>query len=67
MQSHGQLVKKLIARLGVRAELDRLEREESAPLDALLKALKYAVKHDLFGHLPCLALLGTGSNPKPAD
>ena len=67
MQSHDQLVQKLMARPGVRAELGRLEREESALLEALLKALKYAVKHDLFGHLPCLALLGTGSNPKPAD
>ena len=37
MQSHDQLVKKLIARPGVRAEVDRLEREESALLDALLK------------------------------
>ena len=67
MQSHDQLVKKLLARPGVRAEVDRLEREESTILDALLKALKYAVKHDLCGHLPCLALLDTGSSPKPTD
>ncbi len=38
MQHHDQLVKKLMARPGVRAEVDRLEREESALLDALLKA-----------------------------
>ena len=38
MQSHDQLVKKLMARPAVRAEVDRLEREESALLDALLKA-----------------------------
>ena len=38
MQSHDQLVKKLLARPSVRAEVDRLEREESALLDALLKA-----------------------------
>ena len=38
MQNHDQLVKKLRARPGVRAEVDRLEREESALLDALLKA-----------------------------
>ena len=38
MQSHNQLVTKLMARPGVRAEVDRLEREESALLDALLKA-----------------------------
>ena len=38
MQTHDQLVKKLMRRPGVRAEVDRLEREESALLDALLKA-----------------------------
>ncbi len=31
-------MKKLMARPGVRAEVDRLEREESALLDALLRA-----------------------------
>ena len=38
MQSHDELVKKVMARPAVRAEVDRLEREESALLDALLKA-----------------------------
>lgn len=38
MVSHEQVVKKLMQRPGVRAELDRLEREEGALLDALLKA-----------------------------
>ena len=38
MQTHDQLVKKLLRRPGVRAEVDRLEREESTLLDALLKA-----------------------------
>ena len=38
MQTHDQWVKKLMARPGVRAEVDRLKREESALLDALLKA-----------------------------
>ena len=38
LQSHDQLVKKLMARPGERAEVDPLEREESALLDALLKA-----------------------------
>ena len=38
MQTHDQLVKRLLRRPGVRAEVDRLEREESALLDALLKA-----------------------------
>jgi len=38
MQTHNQLVKKLLRRPGVRAEVARIEREESALLDALLKA-----------------------------
>lgn len=42
MQGHNQLVKKLMRRPGVRAEVERLEREESALLDALLKARQAA-------------------------
>ncbi|HQR76427.1 MAG TPA: helix-turn-helix transcriptional regulator [Burkholderiaceae bacterium] len=38
MRTHDQLVKRLMQRPGVRAEVERLEREESALLDALLKA-----------------------------
>ena len=38
MQTHDQLVKKLMRRPGVRAEVERIEREEAALLDALLKA-----------------------------
>ena len=38
MKTHDQVVKKLMRRPGVRAEVERLEREESALLDALLKA-----------------------------
>lgn len=38
MQTHDKLVKKLMARPGVRAEVGRIEREEAALLDALLKA-----------------------------
>ena len=38
MRTHDQVVKKLMMRPGVRAEVERLEREESALLDALLKA-----------------------------
>ena len=38
MQTHDQLVRKLMRRPGVRAEVERIEREESALLDALLKA-----------------------------
>ncbi|MPY72384.1 MAG: helix-turn-helix domain-containing protein [Alphaproteobacteria bacterium] len=38
MKTHDQVVKKLMRRPGVRAEVGRLEREESTLLDALLKA-----------------------------
>ena len=37
-----QLVKKLMRRPGVRAEVERIEREESVLLDALLKARQEA-------------------------
>jgi ribosome-binding protein aMBF1 (putative translation factor) len=42
MKTHDQIVKKLMRRPGVRAEVERLEREESALLDALLKARQEA-------------------------
>ena len=42
MRTHDQLVKKLMRRPGVRAEVERLEREEFALLDALLKARQQA-------------------------
>ena len=38
METHDQLVKKLMRRPGVRAEVERIEREEGVLLDALLKA-----------------------------
>lgn len=38
MQTHDQLIKNLIKRPGVKAEVERIEREESVLLDALLKA-----------------------------
>ena len=38
MQTHNQLIRKLLRRPGVRAEVERIEREEGALLDALLKA-----------------------------
>jgi DNA-binding XRE family transcriptional regulator len=38
MRTHDQLVSKLMLRPGVRAEVDRIEREEGALLDLLLKA-----------------------------
>jgi ribosome-binding protein aMBF1 (putative translation factor) len=42
MQTHDQLVKKLLHRPGVRAEVERIEQEEGALLDALLKARQAA-------------------------
>jgi ribosome-binding protein aMBF1 (putative translation factor) len=42
MQTHDRLVKKLMARPGVRTEVERIEREEAALLDALLKARQNA-------------------------
>ena len=42
MQTHDQLVKKLLRRPGVRAEVERMEREEGVLLDALLKARQAA-------------------------
>lgn len=38
MQSHDQVVAKLMRRPGVRKEVERIEREEGALLDLLLKA-----------------------------
>ena len=38
MKTHDQVVKKLLRRPGVRSEVERIEREESALLDVLLKA-----------------------------
>ncbi len=42
MLTHDQLVKKLMRRPGVRAEVERIEREEAVLLDALLKARRTA-------------------------
>lgn len=42
MQTHDQLVKKLLRRPGVRMEVERIEREEFALLDSLLKARQEA-------------------------
>lgn len=42
MQTHDQLVKKLMRRPGVVAEVERIERDETVLLDALLKARQEA-------------------------
>ena len=42
MKTHDQLVKQLMRRPGVRAEVERIERDEAVLLDALLKARQEA-------------------------
>ena len=42
MQTHEQLLEKLLQRPGVRAEVRRIERDEGVLLDALLKARQEA-------------------------
>ncbi len=42
MRTHDQVIRKLLRRPGVRAEVERIEREEAALLDALLKARQEA-------------------------
>ena len=42
MRTHDQLIKKLLRPPRVRVEVERIEREESALLDALLKARQEA-------------------------
>jgi hypothetical protein len=42
MKTHEQLAKKLMSRPGVKAEVQRIEREEAVLLDALLKARQEA-------------------------
>ena len=63
MRTHDQLVKKLMRRPGVRAEVERIEREEAALLDALLKARQEAgltqaqVAERMGTHAPAFARL----------
>ncbi len=63
MQTHDQLVKKLLRRPGVRAEVERIEREEGVLLDALLKARQAAgltqaqVAERMGTHAPAVARL----------
>jgi DNA-binding XRE family transcriptional regulator len=63
VQTHDQLVKKLMRRPGVRAEVARIEREEGALLDALLKARQEAgltqaqVAERMGTHAPAVARL----------
>ena len=63
MQTHDQLVKKLLRRPGVKAEVERIEREEGILLDALLKARQDAgltqaqVAERMGTHAPAVARL----------
>lgn len=63
MPTHDELVEKLMQRPGVRAEVERIERDESLLLDALLKArheagLSQAQIAELMGtHAPAVARL----------
>ena len=63
MQTHDQLVRKLLRRPGVRAEVVRIEREEGVLLDALLKARQDAgltqaqVAERMGTHAPAVARL----------
>ena len=63
MKTHDQIVKALLRRPAVRAEVERIEREEGELLDALLKArhdagLSQAQVAELMGtHAPAIARL----------
>jgi len=63
MKTHDQVVKQMLRRPGVRAEVGRLEREEFALLDALLKAREGAgltqaqVAKRMGTHAPAVARL----------
>ena len=63
MQTHDQLVRRLLRRPGVRAEVERIEREEGVLLDALLKARQAAgltqaqVAERMGTHAPAVARL----------
>ena len=63
MQTHEQLVAKLMRRPGVRKEVERIEREEGILLDALLKARQDAgltqaqVAERMGTHAPAVARL----------
>jgi DNA-binding XRE family transcriptional regulator len=63
VRTHEQLIKKLMRRPGVRAEVARIEREEAALLDSLLKARQEAgltqaqVAERMGTHAPAIARL----------
>ncbi len=59
MKTHDEVVKAQIERSGVRAEVERIEREEGELLGALLKARQEA------GPTPAEGVARTGTQSKP--
>ena len=59
MKTHDEVVKALIERFGVRAEVERIVREEGELLDALLKAKQEAVQTQA----ELVTRMGTKSTP----
>jgi len=63
VKTHDQLVKSMLKRPGVKAEIDRIEREEAALLDTLLKARQDAgltqadIAERMGTHAPAVARL----------
>ena len=63
MNTHDQIVKKMMRRPGVKAEVERIEREEGELLDSLLKARHEAglsqadVAERMGTHAPAVARL----------
>ena len=63
MKTHDQLVKTMMKSPGVKAEVDRIEREEAALLDTLLKARQDAgltqadIAERMGTHAPAVARL----------
>ena len=63
MHTHDQIVKKMMRRPGVKAEVERIEREEGELLDSLLKARHEAglsqadVAERMGTHAPAVARL----------
>ena len=54
MQTHDEVVAKLMRRPGVRKEVERIEREEGVVLDILLKARNEAGLKDALQRIPAL-------------
>ena len=62
MRTHDQVIKKLMRRPSVSAEVERLEREEFALLDALIQARQEAGLTQ--AHVAALALEPESASPR---